>query len=118
MKGRIDGQDVRVHVIGGSVFATAISSDGVDYRYAHQTAGGETSLTAIELPDHIAGRVVDLAEDLGLAFAGVDLMIDTDGDVYCLEVNPSPAFSYYEQHTGQPIAHAVARFLVEGLTGA
>jgi hypothetical protein len=26
-------------------------------------------------------------------------------------VNPSPAFSYYESHTRQPIARAVARYL-------
>jgi hypothetical protein len=26
-------------------------------------------------------------------------------------VNPSPAFSYYEAHTGQPIAQAIARYL-------
>jgi hypothetical protein len=26
-------------------------------------------------------------------------------------VNPSPAFSYYEAHTGRPIAQAIARYL-------
>jgi hypothetical protein len=26
-------------------------------------------------------------------------------------VNPSPAFSYYELHTGQPIAAAIAGYL-------
>ncbi|MGH8914072.1 MAG: ATP-grasp domain-containing protein, partial [Acidimicrobiia bacterium] len=56
-------------------------------------------------------RAVALAADLGLPVAGIDLMIDEDGDVYCLEVNPSPAFSYYEQNTGQPIAMAIARYL-------
>jgi hypothetical protein len=28
-----------------------------------------------------------------------------------LEANPCPAYSYYEAHTGQPIARAVARYL-------
>ena len=31
--------------------------------------------------------------------------------MYCFEVNPSPAFSYDEAHTGQPIAQAIARYL-------
>jgi D-alanine-D-alanine ligase-like ATP-grasp enzyme len=48
---------------------------------------------------------------LNLAFAGIDLRITPQGAVYCLEVNPSPAFSCYEAHTGQPIAKALARYL-------
>jgi hypothetical protein len=39
------------------------------------------------------------------------LKITPDNQVYCFEVNPSPAFSYYEEHTQQPIAYAVARYL-------
>ena len=30
----VEGQDIRAHVIGRTVIATAISSAGVDYRYA------------------------------------------------------------------------------------
>ena len=33
----------------------------------------------------------------------------------CLEVNPSPVFSYYELNTEQPIADAVARLLATGV---
>ena len=29
----------------------------------------------------------------------------------CFEVNPSPAFSFYERRTGLPIATAIARYL-------
>ena len=43
--------------------------------------------------------------------AGIDLKLGPDGDVVSLEVNPSPVFSYYELHTGQPIADAIARLL-------
>jgi glutathione synthase/RimK-type ligase-like ATP-grasp enzyme len=107
---RVNGEDVRVHVVGDNVFATAIASDGTDYRYAEQQ-GSRSELSAIELPEHIAERTVALAKDLGLGVAGIDLMVDNDGDVYCFEVNPSPAFSYYELNTGQPIARAVARYL-------
>jgi hypothetical protein len=37
--------------------------------------------------------------------------VTPNGDAYCLEVNPSPAFSYYEDSTGQPIAAALAAYL-------
>ena len=107
---RIEGDDVRVHVVDTEVFATAIASSSTDYRYAHQQ-GSEAHLRAIDLPDRIADQAVTLAADLGLPLAGIDLMMDREGRIYCLEVNPSPAFSYYELSTGQPIARAIARYL-------
>ena len=59
-------------------------------------------------PD-LARRCVSLAHALELPLAGIDLRITPTGRVVCFEVNPSPAFSYYESHTGQPIAAAIAR---------
>jgi len=106
----VDGFDVRVHTVGGKAFASRIRADATDYRYAH-LSGQEAELEPFDLTDGLAGRCRRLAEHLGLAFAGIDLRIDTTGEVYCLEVNPSPAFSYYESHTGQKIARAVARYL-------
>ena len=56
-------------------------------------------------------RCVRLAASLGLEFSGIDLRITPDGEAVCFEVNPSPAFSYYEQAAGVPIAAALARRL-------
>lgn len=103
----VEGTNVRVHVVDTSVFATAVTTDVTDYRYAHRQ-GGHTTLEAIELSDDLAERCIRLSKALGLIFTGVDLKITPDGEVFCLEVNPSPAFSYYEENTGQPIARAVA----------
>lgn len=106
----IDGTNVRVHTVGDALFATAIRTEATDYRYAHRQ-GGSAELEATELPDALAEKCLRLARSLGLAFAGIDLKITPDGRVFCFEVNPSPAFSYYEANTGQPIAEAVARYL-------
>lgn len=106
----VAGRDVRVHTIGDEAFATEVASNVVDYRYAHQH-GGETSLHAADLPGEVLGECLRLARNLNLAFAGIDLRITPEGRVFCFEVNPSPAFSYYERNTGQPIARAVARYL-------
>ncbi len=114
----VPGQDIRVHTIGGRCFSTAISSTGVDYRYAGQRDGAPAALSATTLPDEIAERCLALTARLGLEFAGIDLRRDPDGRYVCFEVNPSPAFSYYESHTGQPIAAAVADHLLGGARGA
>jgi glutathione synthase/RimK-type ligase-like ATP-grasp enzyme len=107
----VDGTNVRVHTVGQKVFATAISTDATDYRYAHRQGGNRAELRAVELSDDLAEMCVKLSEGLGLAFAGIDLKVTQDNRVYCFEVNPSPAFSYYESNTGQPIARAVAAYL-------
>jgi RimK-like ATP-grasp domain len=107
----VAGTNVRVHTIGEEVFATAVATAAIDYRYAALQVGEPAALSATELSADLAERCLRLAHRLGLAFAGIDLKVEPDGTVYCFEVNPSPAFSYYEAHTGQPIARAVARYL-------
>jgi hypothetical protein len=113
----VPGVDVRVHVVDEQAFATRANSAATDYRYAARQvkdesgAGVATELEAIDLSPALTDRCVGLARALGMAFVGIDLKITPDDRVYCFEVNPSPAYSYYEAHTGQPIANALARCL-------
>lgn len=107
----VEGTNVRVHTIGDKVFATAIKTDATDYRYAQRQSGDYADLRPVDLADDLAEMCVKLAAGLGLAFAGIDLKITPENYVYCFEVNPSPAFSYYESQTGQPISRAVADYL-------
>jgi glutathione synthase/RimK-type ligase-like ATP-grasp enzyme len=113
----VPGRDVRVHVVGQDVHATEIMSDAVDYRYAKQS-GGSTALRATKLDAWLAERCVALTAGLGLVFAGIDLRIGPDGTATCFEVNPSPAYSYYQASTGQPIAASLARVLTGTAFGA
>lgn len=108
---RVAGEDVRVHCVGERAFASRIISPAVDYRYAHQDAGLPVRVEATGLEDELAERCVALTRSLGLELSGIDLRLAPDGEAYCFEVNPSPAFSYYEAMTGQPIARAIAEHL-------
>jgi glutathione synthase/RimK-type ligase-like ATP-grasp enzyme len=110
----VPGTNVRVHVVGEEVIATAIHTDATDYRYARRQVGESADLEGVTISDRLAARCVALARALGLDFAGIDLKFTPEDEVYCFEVNPSPAFSYYEEQSGQPIAHAVARYLAGG----
>ncbi|PUB12450.1 ATP-grasp domain-containing protein [Yoonia sediminilitoris] len=108
---RVTGRDVRVHVVGEQVFATRITTTGVDYRYASRDDGGETDLAPFALPPEVAARSVALSQALDLPLAGIDLRETPQGEWVCFEVNPSPAYSYYEANTGQPISTAIAQYL-------
>jgi len=106
----IPGFDYRVHVVGDEVFACEVISDADDYRYAGQRAT-TAELRPYEIPAGIADRCRALVASLGLHVGGVDLRCRPDGRWFCFEVNPSPAFSFYQAATGQPISEAVAKLL-------
>lgn len=107
----VPGRDHRVHVVGDDVFACEVLSDADDYRYAG-LRGEPARLREVRLPADIVAACVAAARSLGLHLAGIDLRRAPDGRWFCFEVNPSPGFTYYEANTGQPIADAIASFLV------
>jgi glutathione synthase/RimK-type ligase-like ATP-grasp enzyme len=106
----IAGEDVRVHVVGQELFATRVRSGADDYRYGSD--GVTLELAAVEIPATIADRCRAAARAMGLPVAGIDLRHTPDDRWVCFEVNPSPAFTFYEHATGQPIGAAIARLLM------
>jgi len=107
----VAGTDIRVHVVGDTALAATIESDATDYRYAARDTGVEPEIAACELPIDVRAKCITLAANLDLPLAGVDLRRTPDGCHVCFEVNPSPAFSFYEQRAGLPIGACVARYL-------
>jgi glutathione synthase/RimK-type ligase-like ATP-grasp enzyme len=114
----VGGPNVRVHTVGEETFATIVETDAVDYRYASRQVGSAASFAPHDLDEEVAERCVALAASMGLDVAGIDLKLPPDGRVVCLEVNPSPVFSYFEVNAGQPISDAVARLLAAGANGS
>jgi hypothetical protein len=53
---------------------------------------------------------------MDLPLAGVDLRRRPDGRYVCFEVNPMPAYTYFEAQTGLPIRRALAELLIEADT--
>ena len=100
---RIEGQNIRVHVVGEEYFACAIESDGTDYRYA------ESRMIPTALPIDVARKAIGLTRNLGLHLAGLDLILTPAGEWYCLEANPNPAFACFVH--ADAVGEAVARML-------
>jgi hypothetical protein len=107
----VPGPDVRVHVVGDDTFAARVATPATDYRYPDRSGAPAPQVTRLEISDGLAERCVVLTQRLGLEFAGIDLRMPPDREPVCLEVNPSPAYSYYEQAADLPIAAALARHL-------
>lgn len=95
----VEGRDIRVHVVGpDALFAHFIEADESDYRYDKQAR-----IKAHVLPETVRRQCFAVAKALGFVLAGIDLRVTPQGQYYCFEVNPSPAFTWYEARTGQPI---------------
>jgi glutathione synthase/RimK-type ligase-like ATP-grasp enzyme len=108
----VPGTEFRANVVGRRVFTARVDSDADDYRFGPRR-GIPTTIVADELPSEIESRVVRMCAAMGLPVAGVDLRRTPEGAWYCFEVNPSPAFAYYEAATGQPLSAAVAGLLAD-----
>lgn len=106
---RIDGPDVRVHVVGERLFAEAIESSRVDYR----VSGGNT-YQPIEVPAAIAGACLGLSRDCALPLVGIDFKVErASGEWYFLEANPMPCYEGYDRRAGGAISAAIAEWLAE-----
>lgn len=106
----VPGDDVRAHVVGSAVLACDVRSDAVDYRYAARD-GLDAALTEIDLPTEIHERCRNLASSLDLPFCGIDLRRTPDGRWVCFEVNPMPAYTYFESTSGLPIARTLVELM-------
>lgn len=99
----VAGYDVRLHTVLDRPFATKITAEGVDYRFA----SSDSRYEAISAPEATVALCQRVAAEEGLVLAGFDFRVAADGTWYCLEVNPVPTFLPYEMTTGQPIAEAI-----------
>lgn len=85
----LKGKNIRVHVIGTKCLAHYCISKKTDYRYAI------TSILRVKLPNFILEDCVEITKQLGLTFAGIDL-IQTGLGWFILEANTAAGYSYFE----------------------
>lgn len=102
----VEGFDVRVHVVGDRVFPSRILAEESDYRYDKKA-----EISAWQLPGDWEERCIRLARKLGFWLTGIDLRFTPEGEAVCFEANPSPAFTWYEERTEQPITAALCDLL-------
>jgi glutathione synthase/RimK-type ligase-like ATP-grasp enzyme len=107
----IAGDDYRVHVVGDEVYSCRIVSTADDYRYASRQQRS-VDMEACQIPADLADLCRRLARTLELHVAGIDLRLHPTRGWYCFEINPSPAFSYFENASGLKIGESIADLLI------
>jgi len=97
----IDGDNIRVFVIGDKTFASVMPSDQPDFR----THACEP--IPLTINDDFIQLNIRIAKELGLHWTACD-WIRKDGTMYFLEANFSPMFSVYQKYAKHPIASTLA----------
>jgi glutathione synthase/RimK-type ligase-like ATP-grasp enzyme len=108
----VSGIDYRVHLVGDDVYVCELVSEADDYRYVERR-GASVTRRQVDLPAECVDRCRALAAAFDLPVAGIDLRRTPDGAWFCFEVNPSPAFSWFDAPDGR-IAKRVAALLAAG----
>jgi glutathione synthase/RimK-type ligase-like ATP-grasp enzyme len=104
-------RDVRVTVVGGRVFAAAVSDadeEQIDWRARHPRPAFEVAA----IPDSVIHHATALTRQLDLRFAAIDFVVDQRGRYYFLEVNPNGEWGWLQHTCGLPIGDAIAEALV------
>ena len=101
--------DIRVTVVGSTVFSVAIDSQSTEETKVDWRRGSNPDLNheVMQLPEPIADYCVEMVRSLGLRFGAIDLVRGMDGKFWFLECNPNGQWAWIENRTGLPIAEAI-----------
>lgn len=98
--------DFRVFVCACNAVAMMrrVSSDWI----TNVNRGARPGTVSVAAEPMLAALAVDAAKAVGAAFAGVDLLVDRNGDAFVLEVNSMPAWSGLQSVSTVDISGAIA----------
>lgn len=107
--------DLRVTVIGSTVFAVRIDSQTRNETKTDWRAGGHDLLehAIIELPSEINRQCIQLLKEMNIRYGAIDLIEDIEGKFWFLECNPNGQWAWIENVTGAPISSAIVDALIE-----
>ena len=109
-------EDIRVVVIGNSVFAAVTHPTTDDARVdIRRTPLHETRYHATTLSASLERLLLQLMKRLDLGYGAIDLAVARDGKAYFLEVNCTGTFLWIERLAGLPITDAIVDYLIAHL---
>lgn len=107
----VDGANCRAHLLFGDSYPVQIVSSDVDYRSAFD----ECDFAEMTLDAELSSRLWDMARYDGLSVCGCDLRWSSAERRWIpLEINPIPAFSYYDHVSGNRVADAILHLTTGG----
>ena len=108
------GRDLRVIVVGETILGGMMRQNETDFR-SNIGAGGVG--IPCPVPPKAAEYALRAVKTLGLAYAGLDFLLDEGGEPLLCEVNSNAYFKAFAGATGIPVADIYAAHIVKSLGG-
>ena len=107
------GRDIRINVVGGRVFCAILRENRRDFR-SNITGGGiGKAYTPSKAQAELA---LTTCRELGLDFAGVDVLFGENDEPILCEVNSNPHFKSTFDCTGMDMSVEILRYIKEKLS--
>lgn len=110
--------EVRVTVIGRTAFPVTILSQTNNATSIDWRATGSEGLPYGPYeppPDYVLSAMRSLMDQLGIAFAAFDFIVDIEGHWVFLELNSLGQYQWLEEDLDLPLSETMARLLMAGL---
>lgn len=109
-----DKVDIRVTVIGNTIFPVAITSGGKSiYGDWREMDKERLEYTLIDLPKEIEQKINNTMRLLNLFFGGMDLIL-SEGEYYFIEVYPTGEWGWLTTTKTLPIDKSIVEIMVNG----
>lgn len=105
--------DLRVTIIGDSIFPAAIHAIETSYKYDFRMNYHECKIVEHPLPEKLNQQLLKFMRRLGIVYGAVDLRLRPTGEYVFLEVNPAGQWLFMEQPTGMPITQTLIQTLID-----
>jgi ATP-grasp ribosomal peptide maturase len=106
--------ELRITIIGAQVFTAEIYSQhsektATDWRASYQ----DLSYGRHQLPAEIRDKCLAITQQLGLAYAAIDMILTPDDKYVFLEINPNGQWGWIEHATGLPLCGTLVDLLTK-----
>ena len=101
--------ELRVTVVGEQVLAQSSAVEGYDD--IHRCLRTDFCMRVYDLPCTVRDRCTKLIRSLGLRYGAIDFIVDKNGRLVFLEVNPTGDWNYVESQVNLPITKAMVNLM-------
>ena len=107
--------DIRVTVVGRSIFSARINSQSCEETQVDWRRGENVHLSyePVDLGDKLNEACINLMKFLGLNFGALDFILDEKGKFVFLEINPNGQWGWIQFRLNYDIAGTIAKLLRE-----
>jgi glutathione synthase/RimK-type ligase-like ATP-grasp enzyme len=102
--------DIRVTIVGQSVFSVKIIKDGTEVDWRRPDVMKRYEL--IQLPPQLEEQLLNINRHFGLIYSAIDLILTPEGEYVFLEVNPVGEWVWLEMELGINISHQIISELI------